>query len=1069
MFSKFIPDFSARQEYKKHTPPTVPKDAPQPPKASEYLSIQPPLPVKYVTQSSSTYSKKDHASALPSVSKASFGFGNMTMADPLLYNTGFAPNIATTPTLGSSYFATLNDVMTNGGSIWSKFPALQDINIAGFNISSIGSITAQNISTTSITAQNISTTSMDAAMGNISSLTTRIIELDGNFLTTDNGAGGELLLNGVPLATLCNISSLADWSYYAAVSTIHMDGNDINRLKSLKFDSINGSITGLSTINGSIYPNPNADASLWANFPAISSINVNNQNLLAISTLTATDGNITNVSASTIQTNLISTSQIQASTIQTNLISTFQVQAIDLMVSTITVSTINNLEYPPPNSDVSQWATFSAVAKIDVNDLDLNNVSSVVFVGGANKLTTNPSNQLTYNGTVITTGDNASQWSRYSALQTVAMNAQTLNDTRAITGNGANLDIDVTGTTGSTSILNLKAENGVQGEINITAGSGDLNVGGGLVHIKAEGGAPSLAGLYGHVLIEATYGQVGLVSPIYTGGLIELNATSGPGVGATSAIKLSAAGVNSYAGAIPSFGSLLGYNQIYGNLGVNICAGIPSIFPNVPLTTFIYGTAGIELGSDTYVRNIYPYYNGVATDLTDLTIHGRDVGVYSSFVVVANTGSIDFDSRGPRAITGLSTINGIPWPTPASGAISSISNYGAYVTCTGSGAIALDNTSPTSGSPLILVRAKNTLQLQSQSSDIILAADNYDTTQITLGGSNGNINIDTVGGGGAGLGNIYLNNALTQFVIGSAADTPPATGLFIDSTRLLFNNAPITGTPGAPGGSTSYFPYQADNGTTPATGHITWQNFATQISSTYIRVNHIDQDGVDIDIFLNLIIQGTTLILQDANVSANYQRWIVSGTPTYNTGSGYAQYPITLSASGGTTNFANNHQIILAVVQAVPVAWRAGGIDTQDSVTILTTNTNVPVNTSAAGIVANGTAKYFISGQIGYAAAIGLNTVASWTLARSTALPATTANSTNLASGGGLLSANLINTNPYRLGSILTPATYSSTCPVSIVDTPPAGTYWYSLFAQSSAVSAITAENVVITVLQVSP
>jgi hypothetical protein len=60
------------------------------------------------------------------------------------------------------------------------------------------------------------------------------------------------------------------------------------------------------------------------------------------------------------------------------------------------------------------------------------------------------------------------------------------------------------------------------------------------------------------------------------------------------------------------------------------------------------------------------------------------------------------------------------------------------------------------------------------------------------------------------------------------------------------------------------------------------------------------------------------LIIQDANVSANFQKWLVSGTPIPNTGSGYVQYPVTLVTSGGSSNFANNHEIILALVTTGP-------------------------------------------------------------------------------------------------------------------------------------------------------
>jgi hypothetical protein len=127
-----------------------------------------------------------------------------------------------------------------------------------------------------------------------------------------------------------------------------------------------------------------------------------------------------------------------------------------------------------------------------------------------------------------------------------------------------------------------------------------------------------------------------------------------------------------------------------------------------------------------------------------------------------------------------------------------------------------------------------------------------------------------------------------------------------------------TGENGADGQSSSYFDYQADNGATPSTGHISWSNFAAQTGSTYIRVNHINQDGVDIDIFLNLVQQENSLIIQDKNVSANFQRWLVSGPPIPNTGANYVEYPVTLTSSGGSSNFANNHELILATIVPGP-------------------------------------------------------------------------------------------------------------------------------------------------------
>jgi hypothetical protein len=92
-----------------------------------------------------------------------------------------------------------------------------------------------------------------------------------------------------------------------------------------------------------------------------------------------------------------------------------------------------------------------------------------------------------------------------------------------------------------------------------------------------------------------------------------------------------------------------------------------------------------------------------------------------------------------------------------------------------------------------------------------------------------------------------------------------------------------------------------------------WNN-ATQISATQININHLNDDGVDIDIFLALIKTSDVIFVQDKNNSGNYQKWTVSATPTMQVD--YIEIPVTLSTSAGTgtTGFANNHQIIVAIV-----------------------------------------------------------------------------------------------------------------------------------------------------------
>jgi hypothetical protein len=125
-----------------------------------------------------------------------------------------------------------------------------------------------------------------------------------------------------------------------------------------------------------------------------------------------------------------------------------------------------------------------------------------------------------------------------------------------------------------------------------------------------------------------------------------------------------------------------------------------------------------------------------------------------------------------------------------------------------------------------------------------------------------------------------------------------------------------TGATGADGGSANYYDYKAKTTITtgdPGNQHLIWNN-ATQISATQININHINSDGIDVDIFLGLIKTNDVIIVQDANNSNNFQKWTVSATPTMQTN--YVEVPVTLTSSAGTgtTNFANNHPLIVAII-----------------------------------------------------------------------------------------------------------------------------------------------------------
>jgi hypothetical protein len=117
----------------------------------------------------------------------------------------------------------------------------------------------------------------------------------------------------------------------------------------------------------------------------------------------------------------------------------------------------------------------------------------------------------------------------------------------------------------------------------------------------------------------------------------------------------------------------------------------------------------------------------------------------------------------------------------------------------------------------------------------------------------------------------------------------------------------------------------------PTDGHLLW-NSGTQTSATQINVSHLTDTDIDVDLFLALLTPGQRITVQDQNASANFQTWYITGTPT-NTNPGaansYWNIPVSLVTSGGTgtTGFANDHPLFLAVVSGItgPTGPTGGG------------------------------------------------------------------------------------------------------------------------------------------------
>ena len=98
-----------------------------------------------------------------------------------------------------------------------------------------------------------------------------------------------------------------------------------------------------------------------------------------------------------------------------------------------------------------------------------------------------------------------------------------------------------------------------------------------------------------------------------------------------------------------------------------------------------------------------------------------------------------------------------------------------------------------------------------------------------------------------------------------------------------------------------------------------------------ISISHLTQDGIDVDIFLSQLSQTERIVIQDKNDSLNYQTWVINGTPVNvnpGTSNSYWQYPVALlnSSGSGTSNFSNNHELFLALVNGAQGPTGATGV-----------------------------------------------------------------------------------------------------------------------------------------------
>ena len=537
------------------------------------------------------------------------------------------------------------------------FFALANASTINANSISTNQLYAKNISTTTLRSDAIDVDFLTADTASISSISTTSIQIDGNFIDTAGaGFGAVLLLNGQPIATLNNISSITDWSYYPAVSTIDAAGQNLSNAK------------GLYASNASL---TNSITATMGSIRIFNSSNITNSNDIMTNTLETTGGvtiggtllvnNITNSNAiNTISVGARSGtfSTLSVSSLTTNpnqVLSSLTVQTLTgvsgsfstLLVSSLTVSSI----VTPTNPNLT-------LSSLTTQTLSVTN--SATFANGG-----------TFNGTRpnFTTGINTNGPNNF--------NYQSLDNIRVVTG--SNIDmfaIDPSGTGGESMTLgadggtytafypttNIISRYGGGGQINITAERPSLLVGvpSQNVNITAKGGVGYYTGVPvgGGISLSAEAGGInlGTTTGVLANGAIRQTAyTFFNGIYTVPGFAARSAGCSAeYSGLTSPTIPLYGCSFYSALISLSLTAGVTPASVSYPGVVFLRGDNGTKVVNGFYADTINNnlFYDLIIQSVTTpvLDTANRNITLNSGNNINLNTNN-----------GGLVYINGTPY------------------------------------------------------------------------------------------------------------------------------------------------------------------------------------------------------------------------------------------------------------------------------------------------------------------------------------------------------------------------------------------------------------------------
>jgi hypothetical protein len=293
---------------------------------------------------------------------------------------------------GEYYFALRNDPSLNN-SQWSVFPAVS---------------------------------SVDMSLNAISRCIQ--LEIDGQFL---DATPTDLLLNGVPIATINNLSDIADWSLYASLSGgVDMATYSIRNISGLIFTGGNT----LRAAGGKALVNGLDVVRLWSQCNALGDVNMGGHSFSNVgkglgTMKTGLDDNILVNEIDVVTKWSDHPAQSNVNMGSNAITNAGSVQALTLVLDGQNIDATADDLFINGIPAGREWATLPAVSDVSMAQHSLQDVSSIDFYygPGASVVLNASGGDLYANGTKLAQGEDVNEWSRYAAVTDVNMNGRRLD------------------------------------------------------------------------------------------------------------------------------------------------------------------------------------------------------------------------------------------------------------------------------------------------------------------------------------------------------------------------------------------------------------------------------------------------------------------------------------------------------------------------------------------------------------------------------------------------------------------------------------------------------------------